>query len=210
MKSLIKLITVVMIFVSVVACNSKSSRNYQYMPNMYESVGYEAYQEADVFDNNMEAQEPAEGTIPRGGHLPLGIAGDNDGYLEAKANLKNPLDPKELEEPEGGQLYDIYCGICHGKNGNGKGILVEREKILGVPSYDDVGRAITEGSVYHVIYYGKNAMGSYKNQIDEKERWLVTDYVMQLKAELEGSSKDTKEDSAVNAVTEKATDPLAK
>lgn len=199
-----------MIFVSLVACNSKTSRNYQFMPNMYESVAYEAYQEADVFDNNMEAQEPAEGTIPRGGHLPFEIAADYNGYLEAKANLKSPLDSEELEGMEGGQLYDIYCGVCHGKNGNGKGILVEREKILGVPSFDDVGRAITEGSVYHVIYYGKNAMGSYKNQIDEKERWLVTDYVMQLKAELEGSSKDTNEDSAANAETEKATDSVAK
>jgi len=205
MKSLIKLITVVMIFVSVVACNSKSSRNYQYMPNMYESVGYEAYQESDAFDNSMEAQEPAEGSIPRGGHLPFEIANDNDGYLQAKANLKNPLSSEELGGMEGGQNYDIYCAICHGKKGDGQGTLVQREKILGVPRYDDAGRAITEGSIYHVIYYGKNAMGSYKNQINKKERWQVVDYVMQLKGEL--SSKSGSKEEA-NATTE--TDSTAK
>ena len=84
-----------------------------------------------------------------------------------------------------GQLYEIYCGICHGKKGDGQGTLVKREKILGVPSYDDAGRAITVGSIYHTIYYGKNAMGSYANQLNEEERWQVVDYVMELKADLE-------------------------
>ena len=35
-----------------------------------------------------------------------------------------------------------------------------------------------------IIYYGKNSMGSYANQLNEKERWLVTDYVMKLKSDL--------------------------
>ncbi len=82
------------------------------------------------------------------------------------------------------ELYDIYCGVCHGNNGDGKGILFKREKILGIPSYLDEGRDITEGSVYHVIYYGRNTMGSYANQLNEKERWLVTSYVMKLKSDL--------------------------
>ena len=80
--------------------------------------------------------------------------------------------------------YNIHCGICHGSKGAGQGILVKREKILGVPSYADPGRAMTEGSTYHVIYYGRNSMGSYANQLNEKERWMVTSYVMKLKSEL--------------------------
>ncbi len=90
-----------------------------------------------------------------------------------------------MDYEEGKMLYDIYCGICHGNKGNGKGNLVDREKILGVPSYDDVGRAITTGSIYHVIYYGKNTMGSYANQLNEQERWQVVAYVEKLKADLE-------------------------
>ena len=167
MKSLFQIISVAIITLTLVSCNDKSSPNYEYMPNMYESVGYEAYQEAERFENDMEAKLPAEYTIPRGGHMPYEYEDSNDGYLEAKANLTNPLDSVALATYDGGQNYDIYCAICHGKNGNGKGTLVKREKILGVPSYDDAGRAITEGSVYHVIYYGKNAMGHYKNQLNE-------------------------------------------
>ena len=42
-----------------------------------------------------------------------------------------------------------------------------------------------EGSIYHTIYYGKNAMGSYANQLNEEERWQVVAYVLKLKADLE-------------------------
>ena len=155
------------------------------MPNMYESIGYEAYQESDAFSNGIEAQLPAEGSIPRGDFMPYEIGDTNEGYDSAKASLVSPLDSSAVDYNEGKILYDIYCGICHGTKGNGKGKLVEREKILGVPSYDDAGRAITAGSIYHVIYYGKNTMGSYANQLNENERWQVVAYVEKLKADLE-------------------------
>jgi mono/diheme cytochrome c family protein len=156
------------------------------MPNMYEPIPYEAYGEADFLPNNMEAQLPAEGSVARG-HVPFDFDNTNEGYALAKTTLKNPLDSTSIDEPRGGRLYDIYCGICHGKNGDGQGLLVKREKILGVPAYNDAGRALTEGSVYHAIYYGKNVMGSYANQLNEEERWQVTHYVMKLKSELGGS-----------------------
>jgi mono/diheme cytochrome c family protein len=58
------------------------------------------------------------------------------------------------------------------------------KKELIIPgSYAD--KDISTGSIYHTIYYGKNAMGSYANQLNEKERWEVVDYVMELKAALE-------------------------
>ena len=108
-----------------------------------------------------------------------------EGYDLAKAELKNPLDSTQIDPVRSKELYEIYCGICHGNKGNGKGKLVQREKILGVPSYDDAGRAITDGSIYHVMYYGRYSMGAYLNQLDEEERWQVVDYVLKLKADLE-------------------------
>ena len=185
MKTSLKYIVVLVLLVGFVSCQKNSRPNYQYMPNMYESVGYEAYQESDAFANGVEAQLPAEGTIPRGDFMPYEIDNTNEGYDLAKANLKSPLDSTQVDYDKGKVLYDVYCGICHGTKGNGKGKLVEREKILGVPSYDDAGRAITTGSIYHVIYYGKNTMGSYANQLNEEERWQVVAYVEKLKADLE-------------------------
>ncbi|WP_336068222.1 cytochrome c [Mesoflavibacter sp. CH_XMU1404-2] len=184
MKHLIKITIVALITVSFTSCNKRTRPNYEYMPNMYESVAYEAYQESDAFANGVEAQLPVEGTISRG-YMPFDYAGDTDGYNLAKAELTSPLDSTQVDLNRGKELYNIYCGICHGNKGAGQGQLVKREKILGVPSYADAGRAINEGSIYHVIYYGKNAMGSYANQLREEERWQVVAYVLSLKADLE-------------------------
>ncbi|TDU43774.1 quinol:cytochrome c oxidoreductase monoheme cytochrome subunit [Gelidibacter sediminis] len=186
MKSLFKLVVLMVVLISFASCQKSTRPNYQYFPDMYESVGYESYDEVEFLPNGMQAKLPAEGSVARG-HKPFDIDGSIEGYNEAKASLKNPLDSTQIDSPRGGQLYDIYCAVCHGKKGDGKGILVSREKILGVPSFDDQGRALTEGSVYHTIHYGKNVMGSYANQLDEEERWQVVDYVMQLKSELGGS-----------------------
>lgn len=187
MKSLIKISLLMVILISFASCKSDSRPNYQYFPNMYAPVGYEAYAESDAFKNGVEAQLPAEGSIARG-HLPFDYANTNDGYALAKANLVNPLDSTKIDAARGGQLYGIYCAICHGNEGNGQGTLVKREKILGVPAYNDAGRAITQGSIYHTIYYGKNVMGSYANQINEEERWQVVAYVMDLKDKLDGKA----------------------
>jgi len=184
MKNLIKIFVLVLVVSSVVSCQKDSRPNYQFMPNMYEPVSYETYQDTKAFKNGMEAQLPVEGSIPRG-YTPFDIDNTTEGFELAKASLVSPLDSTLVDSSRAKELYDIYCGIYHGNKGDGQGNLVKREKILGIPSYDDVGRAITEGSTYHTIYYGKNAMGSYANQLNEEERWQVVAYVMQLKADLE-------------------------
>lgn len=183
MKSLFKLGIVLGVAASVTSCFNSSKPNYQYFPNMYESVGYEPYQESDAFPNQKEAQLPAEHTIKRG-WLPYNYDNTTEGYDLAKVELMSPLDSlnTEADLANGKELFTIYCAICHGDKGDGNGTLVEREKFLGVPNYAD--RDITEGSVYHVIYYGLNSMGSYAVQLDEKERWQVAEYVMTLKSKL--------------------------
>ena len=181
MKSLINTFILVVIITSLFSCQNKRKPNYQFFPNMYESVGYEAYGEYDVFPNKQEALVPPEGTIARG-HSLYSFANTNDGYNSALKNLKTDLSSSEIDLKRGKELYEIYCGICHGNKGAGQGKLVKREKILGVPSYAD--RPITTGSIYHVIYYGKNSMGSYANLLNEEERWQVTAYVEALRKEL--------------------------
>ncbi len=184
MKTTLKYTLALVMLVSIVSCKKDSRPNYQYMPNMYEPVGYEAYQESDAFHGGVEAQLPVEGTIPRGYAL-YDFEDTTEGYEAAKASLTSPLDSTQVDMARGKELYDIYCGICHGNKGDGQGNLAKREKILGVPSYADAGRAITTGSIYHVIFYGRNTMGSYANQLNDEERWQVVAYVEKLKADLE-------------------------
>lgn len=169
----------------MVSCFDESKPNYQYMPNMYKPVGYETYGEYEVFPDEQEAMLPVEGSIPRG-WKPYDYPNTTEGLTLAKAELKSPIPVTDESLAAGKKLYDIYCAVCHGVKGDGQGILVEREKILGIPSYDDAGRNITEGGVYHVQMYGLNAMGSYASQTNELERWQIAQHVMNLKATLKG------------------------
>ena len=174
-------IILILITVMIVSCFDPSKPNYQYFPNMYESVGYKTYQESDAFPNGIQAQEPVEKSIPRGWQ-PYEYEDTNEGYENAKLYLKSPLDINEQNMSVGKELYEIYCSVCHGSKGDGQGILMTREKFLGIPSYAD--RDITEGSIYHVIFYGRNAMGSHASQVNEIERWQITQYVMELRSKL--------------------------
>ena len=181
MKSLYKIVAVVGLSFMATSCFDKAKPNYQFFPNMYEAVSYETYSEHDVFKGGVEAQEPAKGSIKRG-FVPYEIPNTPEGYALAKVTLKSPLDSLSINQDKAKELYTIYCGICHGDKGDGKGNLVVKEKFLGVPSYKD--REITEGSIYHVVTYGLNSMGSHANQLSQEERWIVADYVLKLKAGL--------------------------
>lgn len=171
----------VLIFAS---CQDKSKPNYQYMPNMYEAIGYETYQEIDFLPNGQEAQLPPANTIPRG-WMPYKYENTAEGKELARLQL-SPLDSLQFEKNllEGAELYGIYCAICHGPKGKGKGTLVKREKILGVPPYDDAARNVTVGTSFHTIQYGLNSMGSYASQLNTKEMWQVSEYVVKLKQDL--------------------------
>ncbi|WP_353777474.1 c-type cytochrome [Winogradskyella sp. 3972H.M.0a.05] len=183
MRSVTKIAVLALVLVSIVSCKKDTRPNYQFMPNMYEPVPYETYQDAKAFKGDMEAQLPVEGTIPRGFSI-YDIENTNEGYELAKATLASPLDSTQVDMERGKELYGIYCSICHGNQGKGDGQLGLGKRELILPgNYAD--KDITDGSIYHVIYYGKGQMGSYTNQLNEEERWQVVAYVSKLKADLE-------------------------
>lgn len=186
MKSILKITLAISLLVSFSSCKDNASPNYQYMPNMYESVAYETYSESNAFNSvnglkGKEGQLPAVGTIKRG-YVPYEFPNSPEGYEASKISSKSPLDASKIDMKKAEELYVIYCAICHGNEGNGKGKLVTQGKFLGVPSYAD--RPITEGSVNHVINFGLNSMGSYATQLNQEERWMVSAYVMKLKSQL--------------------------
>ena len=185
MKTLINIGIAIIASATMVSCFNDKKPNYQYFPNMYEPVGYETYGAYEIFPDQQEAMIPPENTVPRG-YTRYDGENTTAGLEIAKVELKSPYDVTEENLAAGAQLYTIYCAVCHGDKGDGKGILVTREKFLGIPSYADAGRTITMGGIYHVETYGLNAMGSYAAQVNEKERWQIAMHVMNLKAALNG------------------------
>lgn len=183
MKSVYKITLLVCITILVSSCHDNSKPNYQYMPNMYEAVSYSTYSESAAFKNGKEGQLPVDGTINRG-FEPYDYPNTPEALIAVKAaNLKSPIDSLTTKDKEKGQvLYGVYCAICHGDAGDGKGKLATQGKFLGIPNYKD--RVINEGSIFHVVTYGLNLMGSHANQLSQHERWLVAAYVVELKSKL--------------------------
>ena len=208
MKTLINIGIAIIVSASMVSCFNDKKPNYQYFPNMYQSSSYETYGEYEIFPGQQSAMMPVENTVPRG-FVPYDYDNTTEGLELAKAELQNPYEVTEENLTVGAQLYTVYCAVCHGDKGDGKGILVTREKFLGIPSYADAGRNIVPGGIYHVETYGLNAMGSYASQTNEKERWQIAMHVMDLKASLNGEP-GILETSKASDTAEKTVEDAAK
>lgn len=181
MKDLAKIVFALVVMTVVVSCGDKRKPSVQYMPDMYVAVPYEPNGAVAPYNNGMVDRDPVAGTIARG-QVPYEYPNTNEGYTSALKDLKSPLKKVEAHLANGKKMYDIYCISCHGKSGKGDGVLVQRDKFSGIPNFKD--RAITEGSIYHVIMYGRGIMGSHASQLRVKERWQVVQYVEKLRNDL--------------------------
>ena len=98
------------------------------------------------------------------------------------------------EMSEAGRLYNINCGVCHGATGEANGPLAG--VVGGIVNLTlDQYKQLADGTMFHVITYGKNNMGSYASQLDKKERWMVIKYVRSL----QGGSKPATDSAATTA-----------
>jgi mono/diheme cytochrome c family protein len=80
----------------------------------------------------------------------------------------------------GRERYDIYCAVCHGRDGQGRGMVVQRG-FPAPPAYDiDRLRAAPVGYFYDVMTRGYGVMFSYANRIDEDDRWAIAGYIRAL------------------------------
>ncbi len=184
MKQLFNIAILALFALSLSFCSRDNrTRNVRYMAttDMYNPVGYETYAPNSFFKNGLEAQNPVVGTIFRG-EVPYEIPNNEAGYQLALKTLKSPLEVNAINLANGRAMFTINCISCHGDKGNGQGVLMQNGKFLGVPNYKD--RPITEGSIYHVIMYGRNLMGSHASQLTHTERWQVVQYVQQLRDSL--------------------------
>jgi mono/diheme cytochrome c family protein len=99
----------------------------------------------------------------------------------SRANFMPTITEGELAQAK--ELYNIFCGICHGEKGDGAGYLVrDGGKYPAAPSnyLSEEFIASGDGRYYHAIMYGRNVMGAYKDKLSTKERWMVIHYIRSL------------------------------
>jgi len=159
----------------------------------------------DVMNALSGASSTSAIAVPVNGSVPFYYANTEDERSRATTEMIQnpfPITAKGLEE--GKELYDIFCGICHGKKGDGVGYLVADEntnaKYPAQPANLIQGDLLTasNGRYYFAIMHGKNVMGGYADKLSYEERWNVIHHIRSLQA----SATKTKYTAKVNTLND--------
>jgi mono/diheme cytochrome c family protein len=128
--------------------------------------------------------------MPVNGFVPYYYEDTEEERTRAIAEITvNPYPITSAGLDRGKNLYNIYCGICHGEKIDGGGYLVrDGAPYPAQPANFLLPEFVTasEGRYYHSIMYGKNVMGGYRDKLSYEERWQVIHYIRSLQAKEAG------------------------
>lgn len=109
--------------------------------------------------------------------------------VEGKEKKIDLFDTMDLENPvpltpaaiETGQVFfEIYCQICHGANGKGKGPIAQKLNTPPVDLTDPYIADLPDGYLYTVIRQGGTMMPPQQEGLSSQERWQVVHYLRKL------------------------------
>ncbi|MCX8019263.1 MAG: cytochrome c [Chitinophagaceae bacterium] len=205
MKKIFYIISIFLLAAGFAGCNKpRRSPGRIYMPDMTYNRAYETYTSTEELKKSGATYTgmPVAGTVARdesAWNYPYG--NDSAGYALSK-NISNPL-PKLNDEQfqEAERLYLIHCAICHGAKLDGNGPLykdgdgpypAKPATLVGDPKYE----TMADGTMYHSITYGINAMGSYASQLSPEQRWMIIHYIREKQKPGSGKSGSSVADSS--------------
>jgi mono/diheme cytochrome c family protein len=147
-------------------------------PNMSDQPRYNPLAPSDFFPDGRSERPPVVGTVPHGS------PGINDPFYTGRADGKVvermpvPVTRSLLER--GRERFDIYCSPCHGRTGDGEGMIVKRG-FRAPPSYH-IQRLLDapDGHFFEVITNGFGEMASYAYRVAPADRWAIIAYIRAL------------------------------
>lgn len=147
--------------------------------DMHDQAKYEPLEASVIFADGKASRPLIEGTVARG-HLRedavyfSGIGPDGLFVDE----LPMTLDRELLER--GRSRFDVYCSPCHGRRGDGRGMIVRRGFKQPTSFHDPRLRGTALGQFYDVVSNGFGEMSSYAAQIQPRDRWAIAAYIRAL------------------------------
>ncbi len=136
------------------------------------------YQQSDFFADGQSSRPLVPGTVARGQ-----LRTDQAYYEGKRGDLVIDEIPVKVDRAvlERGQArYNIYCSPCHGRTGDGQGMIVKRG-FSPPPSFHlERLREAPSGHFFVAMTNGYGAMYSYASRIPVDDRWAITAYVRAL------------------------------
>jgi len=93
----------------------------------------------------------------------------------------------------GQQRFQIYCTPCHGRLGNGGGMVVQRGFKRPTSFHIDRLREAPPGYFFDVMTNGFGAMSDYSAQVPVKDRWAIVAYIRALQLSQHATLADVPE-----------------
>jgi len=90
----------------------------------------------------------------------------------------------------GQQRFDIYCSPCHGRFGDGNGMIVQRGFPHPPSYYSAALRNAPNQHFYDVITNGYGVMYSYAARVEPADRWAIVAYIRALQASASANLSD--------------------
>ena len=146
--------------------------------DMSEQPRYEPYQETTSFANNESERPLVPGVVihgqPRTDELLY------QGTINGVTADEFPFPITRVDLERGHQQFDIFCAVCHGRTGEGNGMIVQRG-FTPPPSYHiDRLRNAPVGHFFEVMTNGYGAMYSYNERVKPEDRWRIAAYIRAL------------------------------
>lgn len=144
----------------------------------------------DFFPDKMNTRPPVEGTVAWRGlrHDDAFYKGRVDGRLVTSLPSTLTIGGRKLSTSRdleailkrGRERFEIFCTHCHGKLGDGKGMIAQRGLALRKPpaSYHTQRlRDLPIGHFYEVITNGHGVMFPFAYRVKPDDRWAIAAYI---------------------------------
>ena len=163
--------------------------------DMHDGPRYEAFEATGPTTpgiDNRSVRPLVAGTVARG------WLREDDALYTGKVNgvfvKEFPFAIGHDELARGQQRFNIYCTPCHGRLGDGQGMVVQRGLRQAASYHNDRLRSENVGYFFDVITNGFGAMQGYAEQIPVRDRWLIISYVRALQLSQHASVDDVPAD----------------
>ncbi|KAB1073943.1 c-type cytochrome [Methylobacterium planeticum] len=133
--------------------------------NMTEQDRADTWDRNEFFPRSMTMRQPVAGTVPR---------------VDPAREMPQPATITAAMLDRGAERYGIFCSPCHGKSGNGRGMIVERGFPAATVLSDDRTRAMRAAEIYRAIGQGHRAMYGMAQMIPSADRWAIVAYIRAL------------------------------
>ncbi|MDB6137925.1 MAG: hypothetical protein JWO94_997 [Verrucomicrobiaceae bacterium] len=144
--------------------------------DMNDQARYAPLKSSDFFADGAASRPLPAHTVARGGlHEDKVYYTGRSGDAEFAATLPVQMTPELLKR--GAERYDIFCSVCHGRTGEGNGMIVQRGFPRPPPYSLERLRAAPVGYFFDVMTQGYGVMYSYASRVEPADRWAIAAYI---------------------------------